>query len=74
MQWCDEQINVFMGEMVVQGGSDWHGEFTDPTGLLDNLLETRKTACSILNGIQAHKTNATRTSLNHASPANQGLA
>jgi hypothetical protein len=71
IQWCDEQIGVLMGEMVVQGGSDWHGEFPNPTGLLDNLRDTRKTAFSILTEIQTHKAKTTCANLSHTSPADQ---
>jgi hypothetical protein len=74
IQWCDEEIEALIGEMVAQGGSDWHGEFPNPIGLLDNLHETRKTACSILTEIQAHKTKTTWAGLSPISPAGQALA
>jgi hypothetical protein len=74
IEWCDEQIAVLIGEMVAQGGSDWHGELPNPTGLLDNLRDTRKTAFSILAEIQAHKTKTPWANLSHTSPADQGPA
>jgi hypothetical protein len=72
IQWCDEEIGVLLGEMVAQGGSDWHGEFPNPTGLLDNLHETRKTARAILKEIQSQKTKSTWASPSPTSPTDQG--